>query len=244
MAVGVDVVQANGVRVRRDADAESRVVPVFEGPSGDPEEQRDMVRLVVRDREVGDSVLVEIRDGQVHRVLAAGAGPRHLEAAVAPTGQHEDALAAGNHEVKPPVAIQIASPDRGGGASDDGVDPTERELCGGVGRWGRAGGGGGSEDRECEGGPGSGSHHATTGPLRISLGSPEPECSSGHLLDHRNLGEGVGTSRPEAAVGGGEGVVEQACVESRPSRRSPSRVRWQGSGVPRPPCRPRVVRSG
>ena len=56
--------QSNGVRVRRHVDAESRVVPVFEGPSGDPEDQRDMVRLVVCDREVGKPVLVEIRDGQ------------------------------------------------------------------------------------------------------------------------------------------------------------------------------------
>ena len=47
VAIGVDVVQSNGVRVWRDVDAESRVVPVFEDPSGDPEEQRDVVRLVV-----------------------------------------------------------------------------------------------------------------------------------------------------------------------------------------------------
>ena len=100
VAIGVDVLQSNGVRVRRDVDAESRVVPVFEGPSGDPEEQRDMVRLVVCDREVGKPVLVEIRDGQVHRILAGGTGPRHIEAAVTLPGQHEDALAAGNHEVK------------------------------------------------------------------------------------------------------------------------------------------------
>ena len=64
--------QSNGVRVRRDVDAEYRVVPAFQGPSGDPEEERDMVRLVVRDREVGKPVPVEIRDGQVHRILAGG----------------------------------------------------------------------------------------------------------------------------------------------------------------------------
>ncbi len=109
-----DVAQSNGVRVRRDVDAESRVVPAFEAPFGDPEEQRNMVRLVVCDREVGKPVLVEIRDGQVHRILAGGAGPRHFEVAVTLAGQHEDALAAGNHEVEAPVAIQIASLDRGG----------------------------------------------------------------------------------------------------------------------------------
>ena len=32
---------------------------VFAAPSGDPEEERDVVRLVVRDREVGKPVLVE-----------------------------------------------------------------------------------------------------------------------------------------------------------------------------------------
>ena len=133
MAIGVDVLQSNGVRMRRDVDAESRVVPVFEGPSGDPEEQRDIVRLVVCDREVGKPVLIEIRDGQVHWILAGGTGPRHIEAAVTLPGQHEDALAAGNHNVKPPVAIQIASLDRGGRASDIGVYPIECELSGGVG---------------------------------------------------------------------------------------------------------------
>ena len=101
--------------VRRDIDAESRVVPAFEGPSGDPEERREMVRFVAFDREVGKPVLVEIRDGQVHRILAGGTGPRYLEAAVALAGQHEDAFAAGNHEVQPPVAIQVVSLDRGGG---------------------------------------------------------------------------------------------------------------------------------
>ena len=50
----------------------------------------------------------------------AASGPRHLEAAVTLAGQHEDALAAGNHEVQPSVAIQIASLDRGGRASDSG----------------------------------------------------------------------------------------------------------------------------
>ena len=57
----------------------------------------------------------EIRDGQVHRILAGGTGPCDHEAAVTLPGQHEDALAAGNHEVEPPVAGQIASP--GGGSS-------------------------------------------------------------------------------------------------------------------------------
>ena len=152
VAIGVDVVQANGVRVRRDVDAESRVVPVFEAPFGNPEEQRHVVRLVVRHREVGKPVLVEIRDGQVHRILAGAAGPCYLEAAVTLPGQHEDALAAGNHEVKPPVAIQIASQDRGGRASDNGVDPIERELSGGVIRWSRKGEAG-SENRESEGSP-------------------------------------------------------------------------------------------
>ena len=74
--VGIDVLQSNGVRVRRDVDAECRVVPAFEGPSGDPEEQGGIVRLVVCDREVGKPVLVEIRDGQVHRILPAG--PDHV----------------------------------------------------------------------------------------------------------------------------------------------------------------------
>ena len=114
MAVGVDGLQPHGVRLRRDVDAESRVVPACEGPSGDPEEQRDIVRLVVCDREVGKPVLVEIRDGQVHRILAGGTGPRHIEAAGTVAGQHEDALAAGNYEAQPPVGIQIASP--GGGS--------------------------------------------------------------------------------------------------------------------------------
>ena len=101
-------------------------------PSGDPEEQRDIIRLVVCDREVGKPVPVEIRDGQVYRILAGGTGPRHLEAAVTVAGQHEDAVAAGNHEVKPSVAIQIVSLDRGGGASDHGVEAIERKLSGGV----------------------------------------------------------------------------------------------------------------
>ena len=109
-AIGVDVLQSNGVRVWRDSDAESRVVPVFEASSGDPEEQRDVVRLVVCDREVGKPVLVDVRDGQVHGILAGGTGPRHIEVAVTLTSQHENALAAGNHEVKPAVAVQIASP--------------------------------------------------------------------------------------------------------------------------------------
>ena len=86
-------------------------------PSAIAEEQRDVVRLVVRHREVGKPVLVEIRDGQVHWILAGGTGPGHFEAAVTLTSQHEDALAAGNNEVKPPVAIQIASLDRGGRTS-------------------------------------------------------------------------------------------------------------------------------
>ena len=80
MAVGVDVVQSNGVRVRRDVDAESGVVPALKAPSGDPEEQRAMVRFVVRDPEVGKPVFVEIRDSQVHRILAGSTGPRYLEA--------------------------------------------------------------------------------------------------------------------------------------------------------------------
>ena len=128
VAIGVDVLQANGVRVWRDVDAESRVVPAFEAPFGNAEEQRDVVRLVVRHREVGKPVLVEIRDGQVHWILAGGTGPGHFEAAVTLTSQHEDALAAGNNEVKPPVAIQIASLDRGGRTSDNGVDPIETRV--------------------------------------------------------------------------------------------------------------------
>ena len=48
MAIGVDVLQANGVRMRRDVDGESRVVLAFEAPFGNPEEQRDVIRLVVR----------------------------------------------------------------------------------------------------------------------------------------------------------------------------------------------------
>ena len=71
-----------------------------------------MVRLVVSDREVGKPVFVEIRDGQVHRILAGGTGLRHVEAAVTLTGQHKNGLAAGNHEVKPAVAVQVASLDR------------------------------------------------------------------------------------------------------------------------------------
>jgi len=153
VAIGVDVVQANGVRVRRDADAESGVVPALEAPFGDPEKQRDVIRLVVRHREVGKPVLVEIRDGQVHRILAGGTGPRHFEAAVTLPGQHENALAAGNHEVKPPVAIQIASLNRRGRASDIGVDAMEGELSGGVGGWGGQGEGGGGEEGECGGSP-------------------------------------------------------------------------------------------
>ena len=86
-------------------------------------------------------------------ILAGGTGPRHLEAAVTLASQHENALAAGNHEVQPPVAIQIASLDRGGRASDNGVDPIERELSGGVSRWSRKGEAAGSEDRESEGSP-------------------------------------------------------------------------------------------
>lgn len=97
------------------------MVPAFEGPSGNPEEQRDVIRLVVRHGEIGQPVLVEVRDGQAHRILAGGTGPRHIETAVTVAGQHEDALAAGNHEVEPPVAIQIVSLDRGGGASDSDV---------------------------------------------------------------------------------------------------------------------------
>ena len=50
---------------------------MFEGLSGDPEEQRDMVRLVVRGREVGKPVVVEIRDGRAHRIPAGGTAPRH-----------------------------------------------------------------------------------------------------------------------------------------------------------------------
>ena len=37
VAVGIDVVQSISVPVWRDADAESRVVTVFEGPSSDPD---------------------------------------------------------------------------------------------------------------------------------------------------------------------------------------------------------------
>ena len=85
MAIGVDVLQSNGVRVWRDVDAESRVVPAFEVPFGNPEEQRDVIRLVVRHHEIGKPVLVEIRDGQVHWILAGGTGPGHFEAAVTPT---------------------------------------------------------------------------------------------------------------------------------------------------------------
>ena len=65
----------------------------------------------------------KLRDGQVHRILAGGTGPRYLEAVVALAGQHEDALAAGNHEVQLPVSIQVAALDRGGRASDNDVDP-------------------------------------------------------------------------------------------------------------------------
>ena len=82
---------------------EYSLVPVLDGPFGDPEEQRDMVRLVDCDRQVGKPVLIEIRDSQVHRILAGGTGPRYLEAAVALAGQHEDALAVGDQEVQPPV---------------------------------------------------------------------------------------------------------------------------------------------
>ena len=63
------------------------------------------------------------------------------------------ALAAGNHEVKPSVAIQIAGLDRGGRASDGGVEAMEGELAGGVGRWGCEGEGSGGEYRECGGKP-------------------------------------------------------------------------------------------
>ena len=68
-----------------------------------------------------------IRGGQVHRAHAGGTGPRHIEAAITPPTQHEDALAAGNHEVKTPVAVQIARLDAGGRASRNGVDPIDRE---------------------------------------------------------------------------------------------------------------------
>ena len=44
-----------------------------------------MVGLAICDREVGKPVLVEIRDGQVRRILAGATGPRHLEAPVTPT---------------------------------------------------------------------------------------------------------------------------------------------------------------
>ncbi len=90
-------------------------------------------------REVGEPVLVEIRDGQILRILAGGTGPRHVEVAVTLAGQHEDALAAGNHEVEASVAIQIASLDRGGRASDDGVEAIEGEwLAASGGRAARA----------------------------------------------------------------------------------------------------------
>ena len=100
-------------------------------------EQRDVVRLVVCDHEVGNPVPVEIRDGHIDRILAGGTGPRHLNAAITLAGQHEDALTAGNHQVKPPVAIQIASMDSGGRSSDNGVKAIEGELAGGDAR-GRA----------------------------------------------------------------------------------------------------------
>ena len=101
------------------------MVPVFEGPSGDPEEQRDIVRLVVRDREVGMPVLVEIGDGQVHRTLAGRTGPRHFRSDRHRGSQREDVLAAGNHKVQPSVAIQIASLDCDGRASDSGAEAVE-----------------------------------------------------------------------------------------------------------------------
>lgn len=53
----------NGVRVWLGVDAKSRVVQFVRRPSGDPEEQRDIVRIVVCDHEVGQTVPVEIRDG-------------------------------------------------------------------------------------------------------------------------------------------------------------------------------------
>ena len=60
----------------------------------DPEDQRDIVRLVVCDSEVGKPVLIEIRDGQVHRILAGGTGPRHIEATATPATQPENAFSA------------------------------------------------------------------------------------------------------------------------------------------------------
>ena len=81
---------SNGVRVRRDVDAESRVVLAFEAPSGDPEEQRDIVCLVVRDCEVGEPVLVEMARPTGFSPTA----PDHdaSKTAITPAGQHEDAF--------------------------------------------------------------------------------------------------------------------------------------------------------
>ena len=48
------------------------MVAVFKGTTGDPEEQGDIVRLVICDREVVKPVLVEIRDGQGFSLAADG----------------------------------------------------------------------------------------------------------------------------------------------------------------------------
>ena len=69
VAIGVEVVQSNGMRVRRDGDAESRMVPAFEGPSGDPEEDyesdmkqgRNPVDFDVRESEAGKGQGMNVR---------------------------------------------------------------------------------------------------------------------------------------------------------------------------------------
>ena len=63
-------------------------------------------------------------------------------------------MAAGDHEIQPPVAIQIASVDRGGRGSDNGVEAIEGELAGSGGGWGGEGEVGGVEG--CESGGGAG----------------------------------------------------------------------------------------
>ena len=144
VAIGVDVVQSNGVRIRRDVDAESRVVPVFPKSSvtwsvswfatvrsASPSSSRSAVA-----RSTGFSPAAQ------DHVTSKRRSPRRVNT--------KDALDAGNHEVELPVTIQIASLDRGGRASDNGVDPMER-LSGGVSRW--SGEGGGSKECETEGRP-------------------------------------------------------------------------------------------
>ena len=84
-------------------------------PTGDPEEQRDMVRFVVCGREVAKPVTVEIRDGQVHRILVGGTRPRHIEAAVPHAGQREN-RADGASSATWPVPHFPSDPDLPGGS--------------------------------------------------------------------------------------------------------------------------------